>query len=180
MASTEKVSLSLDAGALLLARRAASLEDLSLSAYLSTLVRRHSWASQPPGWTRSGRQRRISAPSSSPSTRWPTGAAKASSVRRGELWHAPSPPRDRVILLLSSQGLIDQGATMLYGVEADPKDPGPLLLVVPIEVHGRQRWLNVQRGLTRVYRGGLAESYGPVDPVLLDQVDALVRVALDL
>lgn len=101
-------------------------------------------------------------------------------MRRGELWRAPSPLRDRVILLLSSQALIDQGATMLYGVEADDKDPGPLLLVAPVEVDGEQRWLNVQRGLTRVYRGGLTQSYGLVDRVVLDQVDALVRVALDL
>ncbi len=48
MASTEKVSLSLDSGAALLARRAAVLEGLSLSAYLSQLVRRHAWASQRP------------------------------------------------------------------------------------------------------------------------------------
>lgn len=47
-ASTEKVSLSLDTGAVLLARRAAALEGLSLSAYLSQLVRRHAWASQRP------------------------------------------------------------------------------------------------------------------------------------
>ncbi len=101
-------------------------------------------------------------------------------MRRGELWRSPSSIRDRVILLLSSQGLIDQGATMLYGVEADAEDPGPLLLVVPITVDGEQRWLNVQRGITRVYRGTLTQSYGLVAPVVLEQVDALVRVALDL
>lgn len=85
-----------------------------------------------------------------------------------------------MILLLSSPGLIDQGATMLHGVEADAVDPGPLLLVVSVTVDGEQRWLNVQRGLTRVYRGTLTQSYGRVDPVVLEQVDALVRVALDL
>ena len=74
-------------------------------------------------------------------------------MRRGELWRSPSSLRDRVILLVTSQTLIDQGVTMLYGVEADAEDPGPLLLVVPVLVDGEQRWLNVQRGLTRVYRG---------------------------
>lgn len=101
-------------------------------------------------------------------------------MRRGELWRSPSPLRDRVILLISSQHVVDQGATMLYGVEADDVDPGPLLLVVPVEVDGEQRWLNVQRGLTRVARRSLTRSYGPADPVVLDQIDALVRVALDL
>jgi hypothetical protein len=85
-----------------------------------------------------------------------------------------------VILLISSQTLIDQGVTMLYGVEADAEDPGPLLLVIPVLVDGEQRWLNVQRGLTRVYRGSLTQSYGPAEPAVLEQVDALLRVALDL
>lgn len=48
MASTEKVSLSLDSGSLLLARRAAQLEGVSLSAYVSKLVRRHAWDSERP------------------------------------------------------------------------------------------------------------------------------------
>ena len=55
-------------------------------------------------------------------------------MRRGELWRSPSSLRDRVILLVTSQTLIDQGVTMLYGVEADAEDPGPLLLVVPVLV----------------------------------------------
>jgi len=101
-------------------------------------------------------------------------------VRRGELWRSPSSLRDRVILLVTSQTLIDQGVTMLYGVEADAEDPGPLLLVVPVLIDGEQRWLNVQRGLTRVYRGTLTQSYGLADPAVLEQVDALLRVAIDL
>jgi hypothetical protein len=48
MASTEKISLSLDAGSLLLARRAAEIEGMSLSAWMSALVRRHAWDSQRP------------------------------------------------------------------------------------------------------------------------------------
>lgn len=51
MASTEKVSLSLDSGALLLARRAAEIEGLSLSAYFSALAKNHAWASQRARWT---------------------------------------------------------------------------------------------------------------------------------
>jgi hypothetical protein len=101
-------------------------------------------------------------------------------VRRGELWHSPSPLRDRVVLLVSSQTLIDQGLTMLYGIEADADDPGPLLLTIPVVVAGDQRWLNVQRGLTRIYRGSLTESYGLAPPAVMEQVDALLRVALDL
>jgi hypothetical protein len=101
-------------------------------------------------------------------------------VRRGELWRSPSTLRDRVVLLVSSQTLIDQGLTMLYGVEADAEDPGPLLLTLPVVVAGEQRWLNIQRGLTRVYRGSLTESYGPVPPAIIQQVDVLLRVALDL
>jgi hypothetical protein len=101
-------------------------------------------------------------------------------VRRGELWRAPSSLRDRVILLVSSQTLIDQGVTTLYGVEADAENPGPLLLVVPVLIADEQRWLNIQRGLTRVYRGALTQSYGLADPAVLEQVDALLRVALDL
>lgn len=51
MASTEKVSLSLDAGALLLARRAAELDGMSLSAWMSRMVRQHAWESQRPPLT---------------------------------------------------------------------------------------------------------------------------------
>lgn len=69
---------------------------------------------------------------------------------------------------------------MLYGVEAVDEDPGAILLVAPIEVAGTPRWLNVQRGPTRVYRPTLTESYGMADQAVLDQVDALLRVALDL
>lgn len=83
-------------------------------------------------------------------------------------------------MLVSSQTLLDQGVTMLYGVEADAEDPGPLLLVVPVLVAGEQRWINVQRGLTRVFRGGLTETYGLAGPTVREQVDALLRVALDL
>ena len=84
------------------------------------------------------------------------------------------------MLLVSSQTLIDRGSTMLYAVEADTEDPGPLLLTIPISVAGQQRWLNIQRGLTRVYRGALTESYGMAEPAVIEQVDALLRVALDL
>ena len=48
VASTEKVSLSIDTGSLLLARRAAEIEGMSLSAWMSRLVRQHAWASQRP------------------------------------------------------------------------------------------------------------------------------------
>lgn len=48
MASTEKVSLSLDTGSLVLARRAAEIEGLSLSAWMSRLVRQYAWASERP------------------------------------------------------------------------------------------------------------------------------------
>jgi hypothetical protein len=34
--------------------------------------------------------------------------------------------------------------------------------------------------ITRVTRRSLTQSYGRADPVVLDQIDALVRVALDL
>ncbi|MDN5913630.1 MAG: hypothetical protein L0I76_00685 [Pseudonocardia sp.] len=101
-------------------------------------------------------------------------------MRRGELWRAPSPLRDRVILIVSAQAVIDRGATMLYGVEADEQDPGAILLVAPVEVDGTARWLNVQRGLTRIYRPTLTQSYGMADQAVLDQVDALLRVSLDL
>lgn len=101
-------------------------------------------------------------------------------MRRGELWRSPSSVRDRVVLLVSSQTLIDQDVTMLYAVEADADDPGPLLLTIPVLVAGEQRWLNVQRGLTRVYRGNLTESYGMAAPAVLEQLDALLRIALDL
>lgn len=51
MATTEKISVSLDAGALLLARRAATIDGLSLSAWLSRLVSRHAWESERPRLT---------------------------------------------------------------------------------------------------------------------------------
>ena len=38
----------MDAGSLLLARRAAEIDGLSLSAWISQLVRQHAWASQRP------------------------------------------------------------------------------------------------------------------------------------
>jgi hypothetical protein len=48
MASTEKISVSLDIGSLALARRAAQIDGLSLSAWLSRLIRRHAWESERP------------------------------------------------------------------------------------------------------------------------------------
>jgi hypothetical protein len=48
MASTEKISVSLDIGSLALARRAAEIDGLSLSAWLSRLIRRHAWESERP------------------------------------------------------------------------------------------------------------------------------------
>jgi hypothetical protein len=41
---------------------------------------------------------------------------------------------------------------------------------VPVVVAGEQCWLNVERGLTRVYRRSLTQTYGPADPVV-EQVD---------
>ena len=38
----------------------------------------------------------------------------------------------------------------------------------------------MERGLTRVYRGALTKSYGLADPAVLEQVDALLRIAIDL
>lgn len=57
MASTEKVSLSIDTGSLLLARRAAEIEGMSLSAWVSRLMRRHAWASQRPRLSPEGQAR---------------------------------------------------------------------------------------------------------------------------
>lgn len=51
MATTEKISLSLDTGAVFLARRAAEIDGLSLSAWMSRLVHRHAWESQRPRLT---------------------------------------------------------------------------------------------------------------------------------
>ena len=51
MVTTEKISLSLDTGAVVLARRAAEIEGLSLSAWMSRLVHRHAWESQRPRLT---------------------------------------------------------------------------------------------------------------------------------
>jgi hypothetical protein len=51
MAGTEKISLSLDTGAVYLARRAAEIDGLSLSAWMSRLVHRHAWDSQRPRLT---------------------------------------------------------------------------------------------------------------------------------
>jgi len=48
VASKEKISLSMDTGSLLLARRAAQIEGMSLSAWVSRLVHEHAWASQRP------------------------------------------------------------------------------------------------------------------------------------
>jgi hypothetical protein len=48
MATTEKISVSLDIGSLALARRAAEIDGLSLSAWLSRLIRRHAWESERP------------------------------------------------------------------------------------------------------------------------------------
>ncbi|WP_224389085.1 hypothetical protein [Pseudonocardia sp. ICBG1293] len=101
-------------------------------------------------------------------------------VRRGELWRAPSVVRDRTILIVSAQPVLDRGVSMLYGVEADEQDPGAILLSCRSRLMVELRWLNVQRGLTRVYRPTLTESLGLVDQAVLDQLDALLRVALDL
>jgi hypothetical protein len=57
---------------------------------------------------------------------------------------------------------------------------GVVSLARPRHHRRRQHWLNIQRGLTRVYRGNLTESYGMTQPAIREQVDALLRVALDL
>ena len=61
-----------------------------------------------------------------------------STVQRGELWRSPSTLRDRVVLLVTSQTLIDNKATML------------------------------------------TKSYGLAEQGVREQLDALLRVALDL
>jgi len=76
-----------------------------------------------------------------------------------------------VVLLVSSQTLIDQGVTMLYAVEADADDPRPLLLTIPgLPQRPHRIWLPAQP----------AASYGMAAPAVLEQLDALLRVALDL
>lgn len=147
MATTEKISLSLDTGAVLLARRAAEIDGLSLSA--SRLVRWHAWESERPRLTAEQQAAPTSRPQPRTSGRKHSTRSTGDGVRPGELWRSPSSVRDRVVLLVSSQTLLDQGITMLYAVEADADDPGPILLTIPVLVADEQCWLNIQRGFTR-------------------------------
>ena len=73
------------------------------------------------------------------------------------------------------------GRTTVRSSRCRDTAPHGLLPQVLVVVDGEQRWLNVQRGLTRVWRRSrLTQSYGLAGPVVIDQVEALVRVALDM
>jgi mRNA interferase MazF len=99
-------------------------------------------------------------------------------VRRGELrgYVRPSTPeQQRVVVLLSSDGINDSPRPWLLGIELRPRDPGDLL-AVPVADRG---WAYAG-DLTRLYRAWVGPRLGVLAPGTRAQLDNAVRAALDL
>lgn len=99
-------------------------------------------------------------------------------MRRGELraYVRPSTPElDRVVVVLSSDGINDSPRPWLLGIELRAGDPGDIL-AVPVADRG---WAYAG-DLTRLYRAWVGERVGFLAPGTLAQLDNALRAALDL
>ena len=98
-------------------------------------------------------------------------------MRRGELWRyaPPSSPRQRVVAIVSSDGINDSPRPWLIASDVHAEDPGDIL-AVPVAGHG---WVNAA-DLSRVYRTWLTEHVHTLDGDAREGLDTALRAALDL
>jgi hypothetical protein len=98
-------------------------------------------------------------------------------VRRGELWRyaPPGSPRDRVVAIISSDGINDSSRAYLIGAEVYDADSGDILSVAV----GSELWVNAGN-LSRVYRKWLIEHVGVIDSHAREPLNTALRAALDL
>ena len=98
-------------------------------------------------------------------------------MRRGELWRyaPPSFPRERVVAIVSSDGLNDSPRPWLIAADMHAEDPQDIL-AIPVTGHG---WVNAAN-LSRVYRAWLSQRVDMLDTVTMERLDSALRAALDL
>ncbi|MEV6428998.1 hypothetical protein [Nocardia sp. NPDC051463] len=99
-------------------------------------------------------------------------------MRRGELWtYYPhgSPPRRRIVVLISSDGINESTRQWLIAAEILDRDPQDIL-AVPVARHG---WVHAGN-IGRIYRGWLAERVDEMDTEELERLDTALRAAMDL
>lgn len=98
-------------------------------------------------------------------------------MRRGEIWryNPKGALRDRDILIVSSDGINESSRPRIYAVEITDGDPQEILSVALAD----GRWVQ-GLSLAFVRREWLVERPGTVDAERMEQVDAMLRGALDL
>ncbi len=98
-------------------------------------------------------------------------------MRRGELWaYAPQGmPRQRRLVIVSSDGINDSARTWLLAVEVVEEDPGEILAVHVPDLG----WVNAG-SVSRAYRGWLTTRLDELGPETLESIDTALRAALDL
>ena len=98
-------------------------------------------------------------------------------MRRGELWaYTPKGiPRQRRMLLVSSDGINESPRPWLLAVELVDDDPGDIL-AVPVPDLG---WVDAG-SISRAYRGWLSERLDQLSAETMDSIDSVLRAALDL
>jgi mRNA interferase MazF len=98
-------------------------------------------------------------------------------IHQGDIWtYVPQDsPRQRVVVIVSSDGINQSIRPWLLAVEITEEDPQDIL-TVPIENHG---WL-LASNLSRVYRGWLRERVDALAQQERDRLASALRAALDL
>lgn len=98
-------------------------------------------------------------------------------MRRGELWaYAPKGmPRQRQLVIVSSDGINDSARTWLLAVEVVNDDPGDILAVHVPDLG----WVYAG-SVSRAYRDWLTERLDQLAPETMESIDTALRAALDL
>lgn len=99
-------------------------------------------------------------------------------MRRGELrgYTRPSTPgTQRVVAIMSSDGINDSPRPWLLGIELRDRDPGDIL-AVPVADHG---WAYAGE-ISKLYRSWIGPGVGRLDNMTMARLDAALRAALDL
>lgn len=86
-----------------------------------------------------------------------------------------APPRQPLVVIVSSGGINQSSRPWLLGAPVTTDDPQDIL-AVPVEGHG---WVSAGN-LSRFYRGWLRDRVGELDPPTLERLAAALRAALDL
>ncbi|MFF0488902.1 hypothetical protein ACFYTQ_07750 [Nocardia sp. NPDC004068] len=98
-------------------------------------------------------------------------------MRRGELWlyNPHGSPRQRTVVLISSDGINESPRPWLIAAEVQDTDPDDIL-AVSIPGHG---WVHAGN-LGRIYRGWLAHRIDEIDAEIVERLDTALRAAMDL